>query len=175
MLDAIISSKLRVKLLHKFLINPELSSYLRGLESELQVSSNAVRQELNKLEEAGLVQAKAEGNKKIFRANKDHPLFEDLRRILMKSVGIEQIIEKVISRIGDLEQVYLTGALARGIDSSVIDLIFVGRVDQEYLFTLAGKAEKIINKKIRYALYQPEEWSASKLPPTDTLLLYENG
>ena len=116
MLDSLITSKLRIKLLTKFFINPEVKAWLRGLEGEFGVSSNAVRQELNKLEEAGVISSEFQGNKKLFTANRNHPLFDDLQRILMKTVGIDKILEQVITRLGDLESVYVTGSLAKGID-----------------------------------------------------------
>lgn len=61
MLDSLITSKLRVKLLTKFFINPEIKAWLRGQESEFGVSSNTVRQELNKLEEANVIRSEEEG------------------------------------------------------------------------------------------------------------------
>ena len=63
MIESLISSKTRVKLLLKFFLNSKNSSYLRGLESEFGESTNAIRIELNKLEDAGLLSSNLEGNK----------------------------------------------------------------------------------------------------------------
>jgi predicted transcriptional regulator len=72
MIETLISSKTRIKLLLKFFLNSETTSYLRHLESEFGESTNAIRLELNKLEEAGMLNSQFEGNKKIYQANKQH-------------------------------------------------------------------------------------------------------
>ena len=70
MLDTLITSKTRIKLLLKFFLNSNSSSYLRGLESEFGESSNAIRLELNKFEKAGLLTTTTNGNKKMFKADR---------------------------------------------------------------------------------------------------------
>ncbi|MFN5884991.1 MAG: ArsR family transcriptional regulator, partial [Bacteroidota bacterium] len=126
-------SKTRIKLLLKFFLNGNTSSYLRNLESEFGESSNAIRLELNKFEEAGLLNTSLEGNKKLFKANTKHPLFMDIRSILMKYTGLDQIVDEVIQKLGDVELVYLCGDLAQGINSSIIDLILIGEINKTYL------------------------------------------
>ncbi|MCU0441504.1 MAG: ArsR family transcriptional regulator [Bacteroidia bacterium] len=157
MLDTLITSKTRIKLLLKFFLNGKTSSYLRNLESEFGESSNAIRIELNKFEEAGLLKTATEGNKKLFQANTKHPLFSDIQNILMKYTGLDHIIEHVIQKLGDVEEVYLVGELAKGINSPIIDLVFVGNVNKTYLIALIDKAEKLLNKKIRYVIYANHE------------------
>ncbi|SMO96777.1 nucleotidyltransferase domain-containing protein [Gracilimonas mengyeensis] len=173
MLDALISSQLRVKLLLKFFINPELKSYLRGLSGEFDVSSNAVRQELNKLEEAGIIAAEKEGNKKLFSVNQQYPLYNEVRNLLMKTVGIEQVVEKVINRLGKPKKVYLTGSLARGKEGPTIDLYVIGEVNRDYLSSLNQKAEKLTGKKIRIAVFSPAEWDPKLLENEDHVLIFE--
>ncbi len=173
MLDTLISSKTRLKLILKFFLNSNTNAYLRGLEEEFGESSNAIRVELNKLEEAGLLETEADGNKKLFRANKKHPFYKDLHNILMKYTGLDQIIDSVISRLGDLEEVYLVGKLSRGLESPNIDLVFIGNINREYLGTLLTKAENLINKKIKYVVFLEDEFQSMKqeiLPPEHFLL-----
>ena len=158
MLDTLISSKTRIKLLLKFFLNSKTTAYLRNLESEFGDSSNAIRLELNKFERAGMLTSSMQGNKKIFTANTKHPLFGDMHSILMKYVGLDTVIENVIERLGDVQQVYLTGAFSRGLDSSVIDLIIIGNIDKVYLINLVEKAEKLVKRKIRYLVYDEEEF-----------------
>ena len=74
MLDTLITSKTRVKLLLKFFLNAESRSYLRGLESEFHESTNAIRLELNKFEKAGLLISEKEGNRKFFKKKKKAPI-----------------------------------------------------------------------------------------------------
>ena len=159
MIETLISSKTRVKLLLKFFLNSNNSSYLRGLESEFSESSNAIRLELNKLEEAGLLSSNLQGNKKYFQANTRHPLYDDINSILLKFTGLDKIVENVIGKLGSLDRVFVVGNLAKGLSSEVIDLVFVGDIDKAYLFDLIQKVETLISKKIKYVSYSSSEFS----------------
>ncbi|MCB0644311.1 MAG: ArsR family transcriptional regulator, partial [Phaeodactylibacter sp.] len=142
----------------KFFLNSKTTAYLRSLEGEFGESTNAIRLELNRLEEAGMLTSEMKGNKKMFRANTLHPLFHEVHNILLKHIGLDRIVESVIERLGDVEQVYLAGKFARGLDSQVIDLIFIGNVDKSYLVKLIDRAEGIVKRKIRYLIYSYEEF-----------------
>jgi hypothetical protein len=173
MLDTLISSKTRVKLLLKFFLNTRTTAYLRGLEAEFGESSNGIRLELNRFEEAGMIRSQSEGNKKVFSANTDHPLFKEINSILMKYIGFDQIIEQVVNRLGKVESVYATGELAAGRDSRIIDLIFVGDVDKNYLLELVEKAELLVNRKVRFLIYSSyDEMNEVEKHMDDLLLLW---
>ncbi len=159
MIETLISSQTRIKLLLKFFLNSNTKAYLRSLESEFSESSNAIRLELNRLEQSGMLSSFMEGNKKMFQANLKHPLFKDVHSIIVKHVGLDKIVEDVVERLGDVEKVYLAGKFAEGLDSSIIDLIFVGSIDKIYLLHLTEKVEKLINRKVRYIIYETEEWT----------------
>ncbi len=158
MLEALITSKTRIKLLLKFFLNSSSTGYLRSLEPEFGESTNAIRQELNRFEKAGLLIAKTDGNKKIYHANVKHPLFPEINSLLMKYVGLDTIIDKVVNKIGKLQSVYLVGALAKGNDSKIIDLWFVGDdIDKNYLLELVEKVEGLLERKIRYLIISLKE------------------
>jgi hypothetical protein len=132
--------------------------YLRSLETEFGESSNSIRVELNKLESAGLLNSTSEGNKKMFFANTSHPLSDDIHRILIKFVGIDQIINHIATQICDLQAAFLTGDFAIGKDSKIIDLALVGyQLDRPLIDTLVEKAEKIISRRIKYIILTEEE------------------
>ncbi|MBN2236971.1 MAG: ArsR family transcriptional regulator [Bacteroidales bacterium] len=176
MLDALITSKTRIKLLLKFFLNSSSESYLRNLEEEFGESTNAIRVELNKFEQAGLLNSRSSGNKKLFRANTLHPLFSDIHNLLLKHIGFDQIIDKVVTNLGQVEQVFLVGKFAKGIDTEIIDLIFMGEgVNKNYLVELVEKAERLIKRKIRYLVFSQIEMKDYLLqrPTTDFLLLWE--
>lgn len=158
MIENLISSKTRIKLLLKFFLNSSTTAYLRSLEAEFGESSNAIRLELNKMEEAGMLKSFMNGNKKMYQANDQYPLFREIHNILLKTIGIDHIIDKVINRLGAVHQVFLVGEFARGIDSPIIDLLIVGDVDKQYLLELADKAEKMISRKIRYLVFGKDEF-----------------
>ena len=158
MIETLISSKTRIKLLLKFFLNSNSKAYLRGLEQEFAESTNAIRVELNKFEEAGMLHSEKEGNRKVFTANVEHPLFSDIQNMLIKYVGIDQIIEKVINRLGNISRVYLEGELAKGLDAPVIDLILVSeKINRIYLTQLINKIEPMIQRHIRYVVLTEEE------------------
>ncbi len=154
MIETLITSKTRVKLLLKFFLNSETKSYLRNLETEFGESTNAIRLELNKFEKAGMLQSEFEGNKKLFKANTSHPLFKDINNIIFKYVGLDWIVDYIVSKLGYLEKVYLTGSFAKGIDGKEIDLIFIGEVDEIYLKDLCDKVGKKIGRRIKYTIVE---------------------
>ena len=154
MIQTLITSKTRVKLLLKFFLNSDTKSYLRNLESEFGESTNAIRLELNKFEKAGMLQSELEGNKKLYKANTSHPLFKDINNIVFKYVGLDWIVEHIVSKLGNLESVFLSGTFAKGIDSKQIDLVIIGKVDEDYLKELCEKIGKKINRKIDYRIVE---------------------
>lgn len=163
MLDTLISSKTRLKLLLKFFLNSKSSAYLRGLECEFGESTNAIRLELNRFESAGLLETHMKGNKKIYQANVKHPIFPDIQNILKKFIGIDQIVDKILSRLGEIEKVYITGDFANGTDSPVIDLLIIAtQLDRRYLTNLIEKTENMIHRKIRYINMEPLEFQNYK-------------
>ena len=170
MLETLITSKTRIKLLLKFFLNSNNTAYLRGLAEEFGESTNAIRLELNRFEDSKLLISKSEGNKKVFQANRSHPLFADLQRILFKYVGIDKIIDQVLEKIGDLQRVYLVGSYSKGAESGIIDLVFIGDINRAYLVKLLDKAEQNIDRKIRYVIYEEVE----KADILDGLLLWDN-
>ncbi len=154
MIETLITSKTRVKLLLKFFLNSEAKSYLRNLETEFGESTNAIRLELNKFEKAGMLQSELEGNKKLFKANTSHPLFKDINNIVFKYVGLDWIVDHIVSKLGKLQKIYLTGSFANGLDSDTIDLVIIGDVNEKYLKEICDKVEKKINRKIKYSIVE---------------------
>ena len=153
-------------------MNSKSEGYLRGLEQEFGESSNSIRLELNRLEKAGMLKKETSGNKKFFKANTKHPLFREVNNILKKYIGVDKIIEKVVNRLGDVEHVYLVGSLSKGIDHKIIDLIFFGNIDKEYLVRLIDRVEEHLSRKIRYITYSCEEQEEILKQHPDGLLLW---
>ncbi|TKG91907.1 ArsR family transcriptional regulator [Puteibacter caeruleilacunae] len=155
MLESLITSKTRIKLLMKFFINSNTQSYLRNLESEFGDSTNAIRVELNRLENANLLTSSVVGNKKIYQANKQHPLFGDIHSLLLKHMGLDQLVEVVV-KLGDVESAWITGDIAEGRNGKVIDLVLIGKnFDKTYLVELVDKAEKLVGRHIRFMTVDP--------------------
>ena len=148
MIKTLISSKTRIKLLLKFFLNSNNTAYLRNLEEEFQESTNSIRIELNRFEEAGLLISSLEGNKKIFKVNTSNSFFNDLHSLVKKYFGIDKIIEDIVLKLGDLQAAYLAGNLAKGLNDEVIELVLIGSLNSDYLNKLVKKVEKEIKRRI---------------------------
>ena len=149
MLNKLITSKTRLSLLMKFFINAANEGYLRGLAVEMKENTNSIRKELNNLSSAGYISRTVLDGKITYKANKKHPLFSLLQQMVRKYVGLDSIVEHVLSQIGELHKVYLVGDYAKGIDSGTIEIVLEGpNINKDYLDKLSLKIEKEIGKKI---------------------------
>ena len=172
-LEQLFTGKIRLKLLTRLFLNPNTRVFLRGLEREFDVSSNTVRLELAKLTEMHLIREYInEENTKVkeYGVNKEHPMFVSLRNVILQYIGIDQIMEYILNKLGEVSQVYLTGDLAEGKNSHYIDLILVGEVDRTYMFQLIEKVEQLIKKKVRIALFGMDEFKKEHLEGVGVVL-----
>jgi len=173
MLESLITSKTRIKLLMKFFINVHTTGYLRNLANEFGESTNGIRQELNHLENANLIESETVQNKKVYRANTNHPYFNDIHLLLLKHVGIDQVVDEVIKRIGNLEKAFIINDFAKGKPGDTIDLILVGsRLDITYLDQLVKKTEENVSFKIQYTTVEPDELPHYLEDKTTSLLIW---
>ena len=116
MFESIITSRTRLNLLIKFFVNIANKGYLNSLANEFGESTNSVRKELNNLSSAGYLIKKESSNKVIYSANKDHPLFNVLQSIVRKHLGLEDIVDRILENIGNIQKIILLGNYAKGID-----------------------------------------------------------
>lgn len=155
-----------MKLLMKFFSNSTAKAYLRGLSTEMGESTNAIRLELNRLSAAGLLDHEQDGNTVLYRANTSNPFFREIQRLVMKYMGLDNIVELVTQKLGKIELAFISGDYAKGIDSGVIDLVIVGDIENRlYLEKLHARAEEISGRRIRMLILSKDEFK--KL--TDTL------
>lgn len=149
---------------------------MRSLATEFGESTNCIRIELNRLAEAGLLSSEESGNKIKYKANEAHPLFPEIRSIVGKYLGLDQLLEKVIHKLGDLKHAYIVGDYAQGVDSGIIELVLVGNLDQEYVHLLLRKAEEIIHRKCQLILINEDQFESlrDKLKLADGILLWSS-
>lgn len=153
MLETLITSKTRIRILVKFFINAANNGHLRGLAEEMNESTNAIRKELNNLSEAGYLEKKANQNKVSYKANIHHPLFKTLQEIVFKHLGLDAIIDMILARMGNVQQIVLLGDYANGIDSGAIEVLIVGQeLNSAYIDQLSVKIEAEIKRKILFTL-----------------------
>jgi hypothetical protein len=142
----------------RLFFNPDQEIHLRGLADEFGVSTNLVREELKQLADSGLLVNRKAGRQINFRANKKHPLFPELHSMVRKAFGMDQILESIIGRLGDLKLAFLMDDYAEGKDTGIIDLLFVGNIDQNNLHDLIKKTERYISRKIRPLVLKESEY-----------------
>jgi DNA-binding transcriptional regulator YhcF (GntR family) len=171
----LITSKTRIKLLKRFFFNPETRSYLRELAKEFNVSTNSVREELNQLTKNGLLESQKNGRNVFYRANKKHPLFPELQSMVAKMMGLDQVIDSIFTRLGDLELAFLLDDYAEGKDTGIIDLLLVGNIDEHHLNDLSKKTEQYIKRKIRALVLSGNEYKAlrPRLEKHSNLLIWK--
>ena len=153
MLGELITSKTRLRLLLKFFISQANRGYLNGLATEMRESSNAIRKELNHLYDAGYLEKVKSNNKVEYKANVNHPLFAILQKVVLKHLGLEDLVETVLERMGNVKQIVLIGDYAKGYDSGNIEVFLIGeKLNMEYICQLEKKIEKLIKRKVSFYL-----------------------
>ena len=153
MLGELITSKTRLRLLIKFFVSQANKGHLNGLATEMGESTNGIRKELNHLQEAGYLQKLKVNNKIEYKANTNHPLFETLRKVVFKHLGLEDLVEKVLERMGYVDQIILVGDYAKGNDSGLIEVFLIGKdLNMEYISQLEDKIEDLIGRKVSFYL-----------------------
>ena len=169
MLNKIITSKTRLRLLIKFFISQANKGYLNGLAAEMGESTNSIRKELNHLYSAGYLNKIKKDNKVEYQVNSKHPLYETLRKVVLKHLGLEDIVEAVLEKMGSISQILLVGDYAEGKDSGNIEIFLIGNdLDMNYINQLEPKIEKIIDRKVSFYL------SSKFLSDQKHIILYES-
>lgn len=160
MLERIFTSKTRVKILTLFTINPQKEMFVREISRNINENINAVRRELSNLEQIGLLKSKKEGNMKYYSVNRDFPIYEELKSIILKTEGAAKVINDDLSKIGDIRLAFIYGSFASGKANaeSDIDVFLVGEVDEDKIIKEMLKLEKKLSREINYVLFSEDEF-----------------
>ena len=166
MLNSLITSKTRLRMLIKFFVSAANKGYLNGLANEFNESTNSIRKELNNLSDAGYLLKSKQNNRVIYNADIKHPLFKVLQKIVRQDLGLEEIVETIISRMGDVDIIALTGDYAKGIDGGIIQIVVIGdKVNNEYLENLKPKIKNKISRDVDFII--------DNRVPRDSIILYK--
>lgn len=158
MLNSLITSKTRLRVLVKFFIRAANKGHLNSLASEFGESTNGVRKELNKLKDAGYLLSNKEQNKVIYRANTKHPLYSVLQQLVKKHLRLDEMVETIVKRIGDVQKIILIGDYARGIDSGLIEVLLIANdINLEYIDELEKKLKNKIGRKVIFSMESEDE------------------
>tara|TARA_B100001059_G_scaffold48282_1_gene41260 strand:+ start:267 stop:746 length:480 start_codon:yes stop_codon:yes gene_type:complete len=133
----------------KFFIRAANKGHLNALASEFGESTNGVRKELNKLKDAGYLISNKEQNKVIYRANTEHPLYSVLQQLVKKHLRLDEMVEAIVKRIGDVQKIILIGDYAKGIDSGLIEVLLIAKnINENYIIELEKKLKNKIGRKV---------------------------
>lgn len=160
MIDKLFSSKSRVEILKLLLFNPEDSFYQRQISIFAHQPIRSVQREMEKLESIGLIEKSVQGNRIYYKVNKRCPIFEELKRILFKSVGIAEVLKENLKNTGNIIIAFIYGSYAQGKENllSDIDLLIVGFITSRELSTLLSKPKRELGREINYAVFPPHEF-----------------
>jgi predicted nucleotidyltransferase/predicted transcriptional regulator with HTH domain len=169
-LQALFSSRVRVKLLTHLFSHPSEQFYARSLSRELGEHYNAVWHELNNLERLGLLVSEQNGNVKHYRLNPDFPIYEELKRIILKTSGLGQALREALRDLGTVEWAFIYGSVAAGEEDvlSDLDLMLVGELDLLALAEAIAHLEERLRREINYLVLTRAEL-AQRLESGDPL------
>ena len=160
MLEKLFTSRVRVRLLTLFLTHPTEAFYIRQIARLTGETYNNVRQELKNLAQLGLVLSERRANATYYRANVDHFLFPELKRIIFKTEAMGDRLREALSALGDIRVAFIYGSTAKGTELafSDIDLMIIGDVDLEALDGAIDRMEEEMGRTVNYTLFDVEEW-----------------
>lgn len=175
-ITCLISSKARRRVLVRLFANPDTKSYLRQLAREFNLSTNAVREELNKLSSQKLLISEKCGKRVYYKANKTHPIFPEITSIIYKTLGLDKLISKIFMRLDNLNSAYVIDDYAEGKDSGIIDIVLVGKIDPSQLNIFVSETELIIDRKIRSMVLNKKEfiYLTKELKSRPHIMLWDN-
>lgn len=150
-----------VALLKVLILSPGRDFYQRELADLTGERLLLVQRALGRLVEAGLVEATRSGNRVYYRANRSHPAFDDLRGLVLKTVGIGDALREQLGKLrGKVRIAFVYGSVARGDEtaSSDIDLMLVGDLSGREVAAALAPVRKMLNREINPTIYSPREF-----------------
>lgn len=163
-LSDLIVSKVRVKMLSLFFEQPGEMFYVREITRLVKEEINAVRRELDRLLETGLLRSEQRANRLYYQLNKKYLYFQELQRIIIKTSGLGKKIRKARRKLGELDYVIFTGAFINQTKANrdELDVLVVGEVVLPELEALIKAEEKVFGREINYAVIEKEEFEFRK-------------
>jgi predicted nucleotidyltransferase len=156
----ITKSRTREALLRLFFLDSEKKYYLRELERILDISATSIRRELLSLEKSGIFEREKAGKQIYYFLNKKSVVYDDLKNIVFKTIGIEGVLKKEISEVMGIKRSFIFGSIAKNKQNTLsdIDLMIIGDVDEDVLIKRISKVEGVLKREINYHLFDEKEW-----------------
>ena len=157
-------SKTREKIIRLFFSDIEKEYYLRELERILGLPVGNIRRELLNLEKSGLFRRNKKGKQVYYSVNKSSPIFEEFKKIISKTIGVEGLIRKRLEKIKGTEIAFIFGSYAKDEADSLsdIDLMIIGNPDENELVAKISKIEKKIGREINYHIFSISDWEKAR-------------
>lgn len=162
MLEALLGSKLRAKVLGWLFSHPDERYFVRQLTALLKEDSTNVSRELARLEKTGILVSTTEGRQKYYQANRQSPLFNELHGLMLKTVGVADIIKEALEpRMADIKLAFIFGSVAKKAENrfSDIDLLVVGNITFGDLVDLISTAEEALSRELNPVVYTLTEFN----------------
>lgn len=155
-----LKSAITKKLLNYFFINPEESLYVNELARKLDIDKRNLVKKLRELEKEGILKSEEKGNLRLYSINRDYPLYEEYRKIILKTLGFEEKLKKTIRSTENTKEAYIYGSYAKDkmAAHSDIDLLIVGTHNMITLQKEINKLQKEINREINITHMDPNEY-----------------
>lgn len=159
-IDKLFGSHTRVQVLTKLITNSNRSFYIRELSRDLELTFSVVYKEIENLKKLGLVTEERKGRLRLFRINKESIIYDDLRKLLLKTAALGQVLKNTIPKINDTKYTLIYGSFARGreLEISDIDLLVIGNIQEEELMKGIREVEKKLGRDISYILWSEKEF-----------------
>jgi len=165
-------TKNQTLVLEIFFNDPDRPRYLRQIAQLLKKQPGVFQREINKLEDNGLLESYFEGNRRFFKLNKNYPLYQEIKSIFFKTLGIKGLLKAEMKKINGIKEAFIYGSFARGEEkgSSDVDVFIVGSVREDTIIDLLNKLERKINREINYVLMTEQEFK-KKMAAKNSFLL----
>ncbi|MBE3092974.1 MAG: nucleotidyltransferase domain-containing protein [Chloroflexi bacterium] len=159
----ITKSRLRNKLLLHFFTNTDDEMYLREMALALREDPGNLSKELSKLEKEGVFISQFRGKQKYFFLNKAYLLFNELKSIIFKTIGIQGSLQEIINETSGIVSAFIYGSFATRKEnaSSDIDLCLIVKdsvFNENNFISKINKLEKTVSREINYIYYSDDEW-----------------
>lgn len=157
-------SRVRVKMMKLFFSHQEDMYYVRQITRKINEEINAVRRELEKMLGYGLLRSEQRGNRLYYSLNPRYTYYQELEQLAAKSDGLGKKIRKLRRKLGSLEFVMFSGRFVRKLPprQDEVDILVIGQVVLPELEALIAEEEKRIDREIRVAVFEKEEFDFRK-------------
>jgi predicted nucleotidyltransferase len=159
-ISKIFKSRTRKELFRLYFTNPDQEYYLRELERVLRTPVSMIRKELTRLEGDGIFLSRRRGNQMYYVLNQSYPLFDELKSIVFKTIGIQGLLREILGKTKGIEVAFIYGSFARHEETakSDIDLLVIGKIDDSKLLKEINKLEKALKREINYSIFKRDEF-----------------